>query len=197
MGLLAGYTFKCPTDGCSELLATRLSSCPNCGFSLSPLITPASPQASVKRIKHTEVILTGTVSVGTGPSGYNASFDHNGLASVGEVIRYTVAFGHRGTISSGPGRTPSDAIVAYLPETIGSGTSNFQSGLTAVSGLCIFSPASPTWGHAFPAMDAWIQGHTPLSSFVCARCHGPTSFGHAFCSKCSAEWGLDWRLLLR
>src|ERR1017187_7884775 len=109
MSLLAAYTFTCPNNSCSELLPPSFSSCPRCGFTLSHLIIPTSLEASAKRVKHTEVIRTGSVSIGNGPGGFNASFDHVGLASIGEIIQFTVAFGHRDYISSGPGRTLSQA----------------------------------------------------------------------------------------
>ena len=196
MSLLAAYTFTCPNNSCSELLPPSFSSCPRCGFTLSHLIIPTSLEASAKRVKHTEVIRTGSVSIGNGPGGFNASFDHVGLASIGEIIQFTVAFGHRDYISSGPGRTLSQANIAYLPETIGSGVSHFQTGLTAVSGLCIFSPASTVWGHGFPAMDAWIQSLSTTNLFECVNCHRSSPLGHVFCTTCNkelAENSLTWR----
>ena len=187
-------TSPCPR--CGYPLAPQFVACPGCCWTLTPLVSPTSPQGINKMIKHTEIIHAGNVSLGNGPGGYNASFDQNGLASLDQIIRYTIILGHRISISSGPGRPNNECRVAYLPEIIGSGVSNFSSGPVGCSGVCIISPASPTWGHAFPTMDQFIAKHANGLSLTCQKCGGPSTLGHAFCFSCYSDLGGDWRSFL-
>ena len=177
-------------------MTTQLVRCPKCLCDYSSLLNPSAPEAIEKKEKHFEMVLHGTLSLGDGPGRFNASFDHNGAASQEKIVRFVAAFGHRESISSGPGREPSEAIVSYLPEVIGSGVSKFWSGEIPCSGVCIISPASPVWGHLFPAMDNWIKHRDSGTERVCIRCPNFVSFGHPFCATCYAELGSDWRTFI-
>lgn len=188
--MIVPHSFPCVS--CGYTMTTQLVRCPGCMCDYSHLVNPTSPEAIEKKEKHFEIVLHGTISLGDGPGRFNASFDHNGAASQDKVIRFVAAFGHRDLISSGPGRKPSDVIVSYLPEVIGSGVSKFWTGEKPCSGVCIISPASPVWGHFFPAMDTWIKSKDTGTSRKCIRCPNTVSFGHPFCSSCYAELGSDW-----
>ena len=185
------HSFACVS--CGYTMTTRLIRCPGCMCDYSHLVAPTSTEAIEKKEKHSEIVTHGTVSLGDGPGRFNASFDHNGVASQDKIVRFVAAFGHRDTISSGPGRTPSNVIVSYLPEVIGSGVSNFWTGERQCSGVCIILPASPVWGHLFPVMDDWIRGKDSGTARSCVRCSNRVPFGQPFCSNCYAEQGSDWR----
>lgn len=192
--MIVPHTFPCIS--CGYTMTTQLVQCPGCLCDYSNLLDPTSPEAIEKKEKHFEIALHGTVSLGDGPGRFNASFDHNGAASQDKIIRFAAAFGHRDKISSGPGRTPSDVIVSYVPEVIASGVSKFWTRERACSGVCIISPASPVWGHLFPAMDEWIRGHDSGAVRKCVRCSNPVPFGHPFCAVCYTELDSDWRTFI-
>jgi hypothetical protein len=192
--MLINRQFNCVS--CGSPMSTQLIRCPGCFFDYGHLVNPTDPEAIEKKEKHEELVLHGTLSLGTGPGKFNASFDYNGVSSLDKLVRFTVAFGHRTQISSGPGRTPSDVILSYVPEVIGSGISNFAAGPQSCSGICIISPTSPTWGHLFPAMDSWVQNKSPQTTWMCATCSNAVQFGQAFCPECYVKHGSDWRTFM-
>jgi hypothetical protein len=99
-----------------------------------------------------------------------------------KLIRFTVAFGHRDLVSSGPGRTPSQVIVSYVPEVIGSGVSTLWSGVRACSGVCIvFGGASD--------LGASLSVHGRMDSHS-----GPRNGAH-LCAL--PQSGAIWRRFLR
>ena len=183
--MFINHQFACIS--CGNPMSTQLIRCPNpnCGCDYGYLNNPTP--------KHRGLVLNGTVELGNGPGKFNASFDSNGLASHDKLIRFTVAFGHRTQISSGPGRPANKMIVAYVPEIIGSGVSKYHVGMTPVSGMCILSPASPVWGHTFPVMDQWMTQKAPTTPWKCATCPNCVYFGQVFCPACYQAHGSDWR----
>ena len=190
--MIINRQFNCVS--CGHSMNTQLIRSPGCHCDYGHLINPTAPEAITKKEKHEELVLQGTLSFGDGPGKFNASFDFNGVSSLDKLVRFTAAFGHRTQISSGPGRTPSDVILSYVPEVIGSGVSKYWTGTQPCSGICIISPASPTWGHLFPAMDSWVKSKAnPGSVWTCATCTNPVAFGQAFCADCYANHGADWR----
>lgn len=193
---LINHSFTCYK--CHAPMSTQLIRCPNplCGCDYGYIANPISAEAIEKKDKHEELVTFGTLSFGDGPGKFNASFDFNGVASKDKLVRFALAFGHRTRISSGPGRIPSDVVLAYVPEIIGSGVSKFWSGNLACSGICVISPASEQWAHPFPAMDSWVRSKNPGRAWKCTTCPNPVPFGHAFCSDCYARHGSDWRTFL-
>jgi hypothetical protein len=139
--MIIPHTFTCVS--CSGLMNTMLIKCPACGCDYGHLINPTSPEGIIKKQKHAEIVINGTISLGNGPGKFNASFDYNGVSSLDKLVRFTAAFGHRTQISSGPGRVASDVIFSYIPEVIGSGISQYSTGNEGCSGICIISPANP------------------------------------------------------
>ena len=192
--MIIPHSFNCVS--CGGLMNTMLIKCPACMFDYGHLLNPTSPEGVEKKEKHTELVIHGTVSLGNGPGKFNASFDYNGVSSLDKLVRFTAAFGHRTQISSGPGRISSDVIFSYLPEVIGSGVSEYWAGNQACSGICIISPASPVWGHLFPAMDSWVRSKDPGTPWKCTVCRNSVSFGQVFCATCYTKFGSDWRTFI-
>lgn len=184
------YTYPCPQ--CGAPLSGPFKGCGACGFSFGHLVSPTSPEAQNKMADHTQLFTRGTISIGNKPD-FNASFDYYGVANLTDLVRFTITYGHRSQVSSGPGRTPSDVIAAFVPEIIGSGVSRYTTDYQPCSGLCIISPASTKWGHPFPVLDKWIASKFPGQTATCFRCGDPTPFAQPVCPKCYGDLGQDWR----
>lgn len=187
------YNYPCPN--CRSWLSGPFTICPHCGFSFSHLVAPTSTEAQGKMADHTQLFTRGTVSLGKKPE-FNASFDYYGVTNLTDLVRFTITYGHRAQVSSGPGRLPSDVIAAFVPEIIGSGVSRYSTDYQPCSGLCIVSPASTKWGHPFPVLDTWVSSKFSGQFGTCYRCGSTTPFAQSICSRCYSEIGNDWRKCL-
>ncbi|MGH3639636.1 MAG: hypothetical protein ACRDUX_11495 [Mycobacterium sp.] len=126
----------------------------------------------------------------------NASFDLRGLAKLSDLVRFTLMFGDRATLPSR--RYANPAIFAYIPEPIGAGTVLHQVGTIACSGICVVSPQSIEFRHAFPVVAEWVDqkyGHDPGGG--CRLCSAPTAFAQPVCGRCYNDIGGDWSRLVR
>jgi hypothetical protein len=113
------------------------------------------------------------------------------------LIRFTLSYGHRSKLPSRGGRYQNDAVVAFIPAIQGSGVSIYNAlGPVPCSGTCIISPASETFGHAFPILDDWLKETFPKEAGRCFFCGTSTPFGHSLCAKCYDHRGGDWRAWL-
>ncbi len=184
------YTYPCPQ--CGAHLSGPFNGCGACGYSFGHLVSPTSPEAQNKMADHTQLFTRGTISIGNKPDS-NASFDYYGVTNLTDLVRFTITYGHRAQVSSGPGRTPSDVIAAFIPEIIGSGVSRYSTDYQPCSGLCIVSPASTKWGHPFPVLDKWVASKFAGQTATCFRCGIATPFAQPVCAKCYGELGQDWR----
>ena len=187
------YQYTCPS--CSTILYQPFDGCPACGFTTDHLVHPISPEAKKKMLDHTQLLVRDTVELGGRPA-FNASFDYYGHANLDELVRYTVTFGHRTEVSSGPGRQPCSVIAAYIPEVIGSGISRYSEDYMPCSGVCIISPTSAKWGHPFPMLDQFVDSKMGSESSVCFRCGSTTPVAHPVCINCYGELGNDWKSCL-
>ncbi len=187
------HTTICPK--CHNIVTAPFPiECPLCGFSLEHLIGFPSPDTIKKRDKHTELLTKGSISLHGGE--FNASFDYYGLLSLPDLVRYTVSYGHRSELPSVHGGHQNPIIVAYLPEIIGSGISQYNKHYGACSGVCIISPGSERWGHPYPVLDEWVQNQCSTKIGKCFLCDLPTPFGHTICAGCYEKVGSDWRTFL-
>ena len=184
------YTYPCPQ--CGMALTGPFNRCGNCGYSFGHLVCPTSPQAQNKMADHTQLLTRGSISLGGKPE-CNASFDYYGITNLNDLVRFTITYGHRTQVSSGPGRTPSNVIASFIPEIIGSGVSRYTTDYQPCSGMCLISPASTTWGHPFPMLDQWATAKFAGQTGTCFRCGTPTPFAQPICPKCYGEIGNDWR----
>lgn len=184
------YTYPCPQ--CRAALSGPFNGCGSCGYSFGHLVTPTSPAAQRKMADHTQLLTRGTISLGGRPE-CNASFDYYGVTNLTDLVRFTITYGHRASVSSGPGRLPSDVIAAFIPEIIGSGVSRYTTDYQPCSGLCLISPASMNWGHPFPMLDQWVATKFAGQTGICFRCRTTTPFAQPICAKCYGEIAHDWR----
>jgi hypothetical protein len=181
----------------SKLEAPFPRECPRCGFSLDHLYgKKLSDFQKNKRKKHTDLLSGRKIQLHG--STYNASFDNYGDASLEDLVRFTISYGHLAKLPSKGGRGENELVVAFIPETIGSGVSIYDTTYAPVpcSGVGIISPASETYGHGFPILDDWLHLTFKTEKGDCVSCGTPTAFGHPFCNKCYDANGLDWRNFL-
>lgn len=184
------YTYPCPQ--CGAHLNGPFNGCGACGYSFGHLVTPTSPEAQNKMADHTQLLTRGTISLGGKPE-CNASFDYYGVANLTDLVRFTITYGHRTQVSSGPGRAPSNVIAAFIPEIIGSGVTRYTTDYQPCSGMLLISPASTKWGHPFPMLEQWATSKFSGQAATCFRCNNPTPFAQPVCPKCYGELGQDWR----
>ncbi len=187
------HSSPCPNCN-TPVLSPFLIKCPYCAFDLTHLVGNLSPQGQNKRIKHTELLTSGTIQLHKGE--YNASFDHYGLQNLEELVRYALSYGHHATVKSPRGNHQNPVIVAYIPEIIGSGVSRYSADYLPASGICIISPSSVQWGHPYPMLDGWAQKEFNGLVGSCFRCGAVTPFGQTVCTKCYGEIGSNWKSLL-
>jgi hypothetical protein len=162
-----------------------------CGFSIDHLTGKVTSQLQTNKWKkHSELLHSSNVSLFK--KRWNASFTHNGIANVGELVRFTISYGERTTVKTRMHDTK--LIFAYIPEIVGSGTSIFTPGLVPCSGMCLLSPGSIDYGHPYPVLDEWVK-HTFVyrRASNCRYCNQPTSFGEVICVNCYSSRGGDWR----
>jgi hypothetical protein len=158
------------------------------------LLGQPSPEGEAKQLKHNQLLTSDSISLSGGE--FNASFDHYGFLSLPDLVRYTISYGHRATVSSPRGRHNNQVIVAYVPDIIGSGVSQYSSNYTPSSGVCIISPGSERWGHPFPVLDPWVQQQFSGMQGICVVCGSNTPFGHTLCLEHYDILNGDWRKLL-
>jgi hypothetical protein len=168
--------------------------CPDCGFSLEHLAGKRlSGFQQEKREKHSDLLLGREIRLhGTD---YNASFDSYGDANLEDLVRFALSYGHRAKLPSKGGRAENEVVLAFIPEVIGSGVSKYDISYDPVpcSGVGILSPASETYGHGFPTLDAWVNEVFTQEKGFCVGCGAPTAFGHSICYECYAGKGGDWK----
>lgn len=195
---MSSYFIRCLNTNCNASFAHNLTKCPTCGTDYGHLYLPTNPTGIQKLEKHRELITKGTLSLGKGPLGINASLDHYGDSIREHLVRFTLTFGQPCLIKNGPGRQSCTGLITYVPEVIASGRSKSHTSLFPVSGYALMSPASCIWGHGFPATDNWIAYQNPGKPCECANpnCPNPVTFGMPFCDYCYSTIGTNWRDLI-
>lgn len=169
--------------------------CPDCGFTIDDLSGQSTEPWIIKKDQqHRELLTSGTVSLFK--KQYNASFTHNGVAMLPDLVRFGITYGSRTTITSMHGGHPTDIILAFVPEVIGSGMSIFQAGLVPCSGVMMMSPGSMNHGHSFPTLQQYVASAFGALKDKCKECGDPTDFGQPFCGVCYARYKLDWTKLI-
>jgi hypothetical protein len=192
-GGVAIPTYRCPGCG-NEFPSPFRSPCATCGFDIGHLSGKSlSDFQKRKWDKHTELLTGNSISLYGGA--FNASFDHNGTAKLDDLLRFTLGFGEMASLPARGSRS-NDIRIAFIPETIGSGTSIYAQGLMACSGICVVSPASLQFGHPFPVLDNWVNQTFLGQASTCRFCGTSTSFGVPFCPGCFARNGGDWTRFL-
>lgn len=186
--------YTCPSCEAKHPAPFR-SACPSCGFSVAHLAGQSlSDFQNGKWDKHTELLRGQNISLHSGD--YNASFDHVGSGSLGELVRFALSYGHESEVPANRGPHVNPVRIAYIPQVIGSGISAYTSTPIACSGVCIISPGSLEYGHAYPVLNQWVQEEFAGKSGQCAFCGTPTAFGHPICQKCYEDRDGDWTKLL-
>ena len=184
-------TYKCPE--CENIFSTPYTSpCRICGFSTDHLTGKLTSHfQKIKWKEHTELLHGSGVSLFG--KNWNASFTHNGIANVEELVRFTVSFGEVTSIKSSRGQD-NKILFSYIPEIVGSGTNIFNPGLVPCSGVCIVSPDSINYGHPYPVLDEWVKLRFVYQrQSSCRFCGRNTSFGEVICINCYNSHGNDWR----
>jgi len=185
--------FSCPKCG-NNSEAPFQNKCSFCGFNIDHLIgIRLSNHQQKKYEKHTSLLRGEGIALDDGE--YNASFDHNGDANLVDLINFTISYGDRGQIPDSRGIYSNEAIVAYVPEIVGSGTSIYDRNCVPCSGICIISPQSYEYGHSFPTLDDWVTNNFSGKS-SCRYCGNQTDFGQPFCADCYNKCNIDWRQML-
>jgi hypothetical protein len=167
--------------------------CPNCPFNVKALAGQGTSSFQKKNWNQHADILYGR-NVGLYGKRFNTSFDHNGQAALDDLVRFTITYGDRVNVPTRNNQTP--AIVAYIPDIIGSGTSIHNPGLVPCSGIVLMSPHSTDYAHAYPMLDQWLQTAFPNVVSHCRVCGAATTVGQPVCAACYVDLGLDWQTLL-
>jgi hypothetical protein len=191
-------SIHCLCVGCRRKLDAPFPEvCPHCGFSIEHLAgKKLSDFQKQKKDKHSDLLLGREIQLHG--SNYNASFDNYGDASLEDLMRFTMSYGHHARLPRKGGRPENEIVVAFIPDIIGSGVSIYDVTYAPVacSGVAIISPASETYGHGFPALDDWVRDNFKTENGSCVSCRTQTTFGHPLCHKCYESKGLDWRNFL-
>ena len=165
--------------------------CTNCGFSVLSLAgSPSSAFQTRKWNEHADIVQGRNIGLYGKP--YNASFDHNGTAVLEDLVRFTITFGDKATLTSRGGRV-NEVIVSYIPEPIGAGTALYTAGTVTCSGIAIISPSSIYYGHSFPIMNEWVTNEFGTISSSCKICGTPTSFAQPICGNCYLTDVKNWQ----
>lgn len=166
-----------------------------CGFTIRDLSGQSTnPWIVNKDQQHHELLTEGAVSL-FGKK-YNASFTYNGIVMLEDLVRFTITYGSRTTIPSIRGAHPTEIILAFVPEVIGSGTSVFEPGLVPCSGIVLMSPGSMNHGHSFPALQQYVNDTFSSLGNTCKSCGKQIDFGQPFCVECYYLHNIDWRELI-
>lgn len=187
----------CPKCGSANPIPFQGVCGNNCGFNLNHLAGKTLSAHQVKKkLKHNELIYGDTISLYGGE--FNASFIHSEESHLDGLVRYAISFGDRATVPSPRGKHQNPVIVAFTPQTVGSGTSTvIYPKQVPCSGVCIISPASKEWGHPFPVMDEWVRSALPDLGKKCpGGCGSDLGFGIPFCGACFAARGGNWQALI-
>lgn len=165
--------------------------CPSCSFSLSLLAVGGTTPFQRKKWKeHTDIVCGRQLQLRG--KAYNASFDYSGVAKLEDVLRFTVTFGDRVEVPALRSNDHNPAIITYIPEPIGSGTSICNPGALPCSGVCLLSPHSNKWAHSFPVMDDWVQRKFPGRMSRCRICENQTGFAQPICPQCYVQHNGNW-----
>jgi hypothetical protein len=174
-----------PLDGCS------------CGFNLSGLAGSGTSSFQKKKDPEHRDIVCGR-GIGLYGKAINTSFDYYGEANLVQIVGYALTYGERRTIMSVHGGHPTEVIVSFIPDVIGSGVKKGTPGLVqACSGICLMSPDSTAGhDHSFAALDDWVSAKFQGAVSKCFWCGKSTSFGFRTCEQCFLKNGNDWRKLI-
>ena len=169
--------------------------CPYCPFNRTILATGGVTHwQRTKWSEHTDIIVGRNVQLYGKP--YNASFDYNGATKLEDVLRFGITFGDRIILPSSRGPHTNPGIIAYIPETIGSGTSIYSPDLVPCSDLFLMSPHNLQWSHAFPVLDDWIRQYYGGRTSTCRVCGAQTGFAQPVCAQCYSANNGDWQSFL-
>ena len=151
---MESFDVTCPS--CDAIVTAPFScNCESCGFSIDALAGRNTSQFQKNKWnEHTSLVSGVDIELDGKP--FNASFDYNGVANIDDLVKYAVNYGSRATIQSNRGNHPTEVIVAYVPEIIGSGLGIFSANYLPCSGVCLMSPQSTQYGHSFPVLDQWV-----------------------------------------
>jgi hypothetical protein len=165
-------------------------SCPHgCGFSISGLAGRGTSQFQTTNWnKHSDILQGRSVPLHGGT--FNASLNFRGHAALDDLVRFAITFGDPVAVAHRGHTNP--AIICYVPEVIGSGTSLYSPGTVACSGLMLMSPASIDYAHSYPVLDEWMK-QSPFHGAPsnCKQCGRATVVGQPLCSTCHSQ-GFDW-----
>ena len=183
----------CPR--CKKVAPGPFGNSCHCGFTIDDLSGKSTEQWIIGKDKqHRELLTYGTVTLFK--KEYNASFTHDGIVKLTELVRFCITFGSRTTVNSAHGGHPTDIILAFVPEVIGSGTSIIERGLVPCSGIVLMSPGSMNHGHSFPALQSYVTNTFASLKDACKECGKPTDFGQPFCADCYTQHTIDWLTLI-
>lgn len=124
---------------------------------------------------------------------YNASFDFAGKANLQDLVRFTITFGSSGIVPGRNGRADCQTMLAYVPQTIGSGVMQAAPSINVpCSGICLLSYTSVDYKHSYPVLDDWVRQTFTGQTATCRECGEVTGFGHCICSNCYLKSNWDW-----
>lgn len=172
-----------------------IGQCPNCGFTIDHLSGKRLSDFQQRKFKkHTELLYSDTISL---DGEYNASFTHKGNEQLEDLINFTISYGDRVILPSTRGTHHNLAIISYVPEIIGSGTTIYNIGYLPCSGICIVSPQSYIFGHPFPVIDSWVRRNFKGTISKCKICGREAKIGQPMCRKCYRRYDNNWKNTLK
>jgi len=184
---------KCPICGCIIPGPFPSVGC-NCGFNLSGLAGVGASKFQVKKDpQHRDILYGRSIQLYGKP--YNASFDYYGDVTLVDLVRFGLTYGERQIIPSLHGNNPTEVIVSYIPDVIGSGISKLVANINyPCSGICLMSPSSTGgYDHSFPFLDGWVTNRFSGQISTCRFCSRNTPFGIGICDVCFAKNGNQWK----
>lgn len=183
---------NCPRC-CISIEGIFPTSCPSCGLSTDSLANMGTTSFQKRKMNEHTDLLYGR-EIGFYGKEYNASYDYYGYANLQNLVRYAITYGARISI---PNRnTYSNAILAYCPAILGTGTAMGQAEQVPCSGVCIVSPQSTDWGHSFPVIDDWVRSRYGMLSSNCVVCGASTPIGVPICERCYTASTNSWKEMI-
>jgi len=172
-----------------------IGKCPNCGFTIDHLSGKRLSDFQQRKFEqHNELLYSDTISL---DGEYNASFTHKGNEQLEDLINFTISYGDRVILPSARGTYHNPAIISYVPEIIGSGTTIYNIGYLPCSGICIVSPQSYIFGHPFPVIDSWVGRNFEGIISKCKICGREVNIGQPMCRKCYRRYDNNWKNILK
>ena len=183
--------FKCKHNSTSPINYP----CSNCGMDISHLDGTNLSEWNRKKLPEHTSLLSGSCVPLNGKD-WNCSFDIEGYSKITEIVEFTLNYGQwfnyefRNHINQ--------VCLTFIPEIIGAGVSTHYATLDAhpVSGCCIISPKSVSFGHPFPVLKDWVATQFGGQSSICKICGNTTDLGITVCWSCYANYNNDWTKLL-